>query len=865
MGPFTHLHAFLAKRQFPNVSEEKLKMAKFDRKSFRTVLVSFSEAPVPEKKPGAGEKSGSSDENNDGSAGGAGNAQTSSESMSDSSAGEPDLSENSTTVLRIKGLMRQMISATNNLTQVALNVTRVKQANRRAGNVSNSSGEFRAEPLGFLSNRSRELLFDVAAGKASAAVSDITGSADALLNRHKSKAGSNGDSASGDAAKVDDDGDDDDEEEQDDDGSVKGESKEQTASKNRLKKEMSVASRISALKALKKMRGIKRRLRDLGSIVLPSKKVKNRDAELASDSGREAVVQETDPNTGAVSYRKMSLQERLDAADAKSLVKMVKADMNNNTDVYTVVAKLKLLSNSSGNLTSNKTLLGNMQTVTGMPNSQRLTREANASFDSDLLLAPASMEGVTPKAAEALQAARQYGAVRRFALAIRASTEARLANITRTAAEANASLMSPNVVAAAQSGNNGAVGVANKSLLQHALAGVNQEIPQQDIIKEQKKLEHTHSRVEDLLEQGKLPQSQLHADLGTVASSITNLVNHLQEPLKNRSNLNSTLSPRQNSTNATVSLDKSVGGKQHSLSHEEAEFTDEEDDELPEPKNSSKKGVQRSLKLKLSSDYHWARHHETKFRLALQGDIAETLNLESSAVSIDTIEPGSLVVRSTLRQTLEVGESNSTSFVQMAHCPTLALNRVATAEGRPVETLQDPELGPVVILDSLPALAFSHEDVTNKVPVEVVSLPPGTPGNTSGSGHAERLGVKIQGRIYHVVWVDEEHNAPFRSREVVTVAHAEEKVHGIVQLSNGLRFQNMEKESYRGSRFATATNRLLEVTDHSLTSAQKSKGLAVVADVGQHSTKHLVFNDLLPAAVQSHRFDASWNGPTSKQ
>merc|ERR1711871_492322 len=349
MGPFTHLHAFLAKRQFPNVSEEKLKMAKFDRKSFRTVLVSFSEAPVPEKKPGAGEKTGSSDENNDGSAGGAGNAQTSSESMSDSSAGEPDLSENSTTVLRIKGLMRQMISATNNLTQVALNVTRVKQANRRARNVSNSSGEFRAEPLGFLSNRSRELLFDVAAGKASAAVSDITGSADALLNRHKSKADSNGDSASGDAAKVDD-GDDDDEEEQDDDGSVKGES----ASKNRLKKEMSVASRISALKALKKMRDIKRRLRDLGSIVLPSKKVKNRDAELASDSGREAVVQETDPNTGAVSYRKMSHQERLDAADAKSLVKMVKADMNNNTDVHTVVAKLKLLSNSSGNLTSNK-------------------------------------------------------------------------------------------------------------------------------------------------------------------------------------------------------------------------------------------------------------------------------------------------------------------------------------------------------------------------------------------------------------------------------------------------------------------------------------------------------------------------------
>merc|ERR1711871_302311 len=664
MGPFTHLHAFLAKRQFPNVSEEKLKMAKFDRKSFRTVLVSFSEAPVPEKKPGAGEKSGSSDENNDGSAGGAGNAQTSSESMSDSSAGEPDLSENSTTVLRIKGLMRQMISATNNLTQVALNVTRVKQANRRARNVSNSSGEFRAEPLGFLSNRSRELLFDVAAGKASAAVSDITGSADALLNRHKSKADSNGDSASGDAAKVDDDGDDDDEEEQDDDGSVKGESKEQTASKNRLKKEMSVASRISALKALKKMRGIKRRLRDLGSIVLPSKKVKNRDAELASDSGREAVVQETDPNTGAVSYRKMSLQERLDAADAKSLVKMVKADMNNNTDVYTVVAKLKLLSNSSGNLTSNKTLLGNMQTVTGMPNSQRLTREANASFDSDLLLAPASMEGVTPKAAEALQAARQYGAVRRFALAIRASTEARLANITRTAAEANASLMSPNVVAAAQSGNNGAVGVANKSL-----AGVNQDIPQQDIIKEQKKLEHTNRRVEDLLEQGKLPESQLHANLGTVASSIMNLVNHLQDPLKSRSNLNSTLNPRQNSTNSTVSLDASAGahqphgGKQHKASNEEAEFTDEEYDELPEPKNSSKKVVQRSLKLKLSSDYNWVRHHETKFRVALQADIAEALNLESRAVSIDTIEPGSgcAVVQSYLRQTLEVGESHSTS------------------------------------------------------------------------------------------------------------------------------------------------------------------------------------------------------------
>merc|ERR1711871_194183 len=509
---------------------------------------------------------------------------------------------------------------------------------------------------------------------------------------------------------------------------------------------------------------------------------------------------------------------------------------------------------------SNKTLLGNMQTEAGMPNAQRLTREANASFDSDLLQAPASMEGVTPKAAEALQAARQFGEVRRFALAIRAATEARLANITRVAADANASLMSPSVVAAAQSGNNGAVGVANKSL-----AGVNQDIPQQDIIKEQKKLEHTNRRVEDLLEQGKLPESQLHANLGTVASSIMNLVNHLQDPLKSRSNLNSTLNPRQNSTNSTVSLDKSVGGKQHSLSHEEAEFTDEEDDELPEPKNSSKKVVQRSLKLKLSSDYHWARHHETKFRLALQGDIAETLNLESSAVSIDTIEPGSLVVRSTLRQTLEVGESNSTSLMEMAHCPTLALNRVATAEGRPVETLQDPELSPVVILDSLPALAFSHEDVTNKVPVEVVSLPPGTPGNTSGSGHAERLGVKIQGRIYHVVWVDEEHNAPFRSREVVTVAHAEEKVHGIVQLSNGLRFQNMEKESYRGSRFATATNRLLEVTDHSLTSAQKSKGLAVVADVGQHSTKHLVFNDLLPAAVQSHRFDASWNGPTSKQ
>merc|ERR1711871_1240502 len=662
--PFTRLHAFLAKRQFPNVSEEKLKMAKFDRKSFRTVLISLSADPVPEKKPGTGEKTGGSDENSDRSLSGIGNAQASSESIraGDSSAGEPDLSANSTTSLRIKGLMRQMVSATNNLTQVALNVTRVKQAKRRAGNVSQSNGEFRAEPLGFLGNRSRELLFEVAAGKASAAVSDITGSADALLNRRKSSADSNGDSVSGDAAKVDDD--DDDEEEEDEDGSAKGESKDRTASQHRLKKEMSVASRLSALKALKKMNGIKRRLRELGSIVLPSKKVKDRDASLASDSGREAVVQETDPNTGAVSYRKMSLQERLDAADAKSLIKMVKADMNNNTDVYTVVAKLKLLSNSSGNLTSNKTLLGNMQTEAGMPNAQRLTREANASFDSDLLLAPASMEGVTPKAAEALQAARQYGAVRRFALAIRASTEARLANITRVAADANASLMSPSVVAAAQSGNNGAVGVANKSL-----AGVNQDIPQQDIIKEQKKLEHTNRRVEDLLEQGKLPESQLHANLGTVASSIMNLVNHLQDPLKSRSNLNSTLNPRQNSTNSTVSLDASAGahqphgGKQHKASNEEAEFTDEEYDELPEPKNSSKKVVQRSLKLKLSSDYHWARHHETKFRLALQGDIAETLNLESSAVSIDTIEPGSgcAVVQSYLRQTLEVGESHSTS------------------------------------------------------------------------------------------------------------------------------------------------------------------------------------------------------------
>merc|ERR1711871_1306600 len=570
---------------------------------------------------------------------------------------------------------------------------------------------------------------------------------------------------------------------------------------------------------------------------------------------------------------------------------------------------------------SNKTLLGNMQTEAGMPNSQRLTREANASFDSDLLQAPASMEGVTPKAAEALQAARQFDEVRRFALAIRAATEARLANITRVAADANASLMSPSVVAAAQSGNNGAVGVAIKSL-----AGVNQDIPQQDIIKEQKKLEHTHSRVEDLLEQGKLPESQLHANLGTVASSIMNLVNRLQEPLQNRSNLNSnsTLYPRQNSTNATVSLDASAGAhqlhgsKQHKVSNEEAEFTDEDDDELPEPKNSSKKVVQRSLKLKLSSDYNWVRHHETKFRVALQADIAEALNLESRAVSIDTIEPGSgsavvrssprqtsqvgeshstsesgsgsavvrsspnqtleggesrstsesgsgsAVVRSSPRQTLEGGESRSTSLMTMSHCPPLALTRLASAEGRPVELLEDPELGRAVILDSLPALAFSHEDVTNKVPVEVVPLPPGTPGNTSGSG-SERLGVKIQGRIYHVEWVDEEHNAPSRSREVVTVAHAEEKVHGIVQLSNGLRFQNVEKESYRGSRFSTATNRLLEVTDHSLTSAQKSKGLAVVADVGQHSTKHLVFNDLLPAAVQSHRFDASWNGPTSKQ
>merc|ERR1711871_406464 len=592
---------------------------------------------------------------------------------------------------------------------------------------------------------------------------------------------------------------------------------------------------------------------------------------------------------------------------------------------------------------SNKTLLGNMETEAGMPNAQRLTREANASFDSDLLQAPASMEGVTPKAAEALQAARQFGEVRRFALAIRAATEARLANITRVAADANASLMSPSVVAAAQSGNNGAVGVANKSL-----AGVNQDIPQQDIIKEQKKLEHTNRRVEDLLEQGKLPESQLHANLGTVASSIMNLVNHLQDPLKSRSNLNSTLNPRQNSTNSTVSLDASAGahqphgGKQHKASNEEAEFTDE--DELPEPKNSSKKVVQRSLKLKLSSDYNWVRHGETKFRVALQADIAEALNLESRAVSIDTIEPGSgsavvqsylrqtleggeshsnsepgsgsavvrssprqtlqvgeshstseagsgsavvrsspnqtleggesrstsepgsgsAVVRSSPRQTLEGGESRSTSLLTMSHCPPLALTRLASAEGRPVELLEDPELGRAVILDSLPALAFSHEDVTNKEPVEVVPLPPSTPGNTSGSG-SERLGVKIQGRIYHVEWVDEEHNAPSRSREVVTVAHAEEKVHGIVQLSNGLRFQNMEKESYRGSRFATATNRLLEVTDHSLTSAQKSKGLAVVADVGQHSTKHLVFNDLLPAAVQSHRFDASWNGPTSKQ